>query len=149
MQPTRIKLILIFLSGINALKYKSLETGTIRLCSKSGDIFEPPEDGWGNRIYFANITVSHIGTGSSTIPGSNTLGLAAAQVAAQAQTQQTPTFRGQAPFSHYGHGLQYPVSVASLRAAATLQPPGGLTNNTNSNSYFGPLINGTSYKLDS
>lgn len=126
-----------------------METGTIRLCSKSGEIFEPPEDGWGNRIYFANITVSHIGTGSSTMPGSNTLGLAAAQVAVQAQTQQTPTFRGQAPFSHYGHGLQYPVSVASLRAAATLQPQGGLTNNTNSNSYFGPLINGTSYKLDS
>ena len=127
-----------------------METGTIRLCSKNGDIFEPPEDGWGNRIYFANITGSHIGTGSSALPGSNTLGLAAAQVAAQAQvqTQQTPTFRGQAPFSHYGHGLQYPVSVASLRAAATLQPQGGL-NNTNSNSYFGPLINGTSYKLDS
>jgi len=99
--------------GINALKYKSLETGTIRLCSKNGDIFEPPEDGWGNRIYFANITGSHIGTGSSALPGSNTLGLAAAQVAAQAQvqTQQTPTFRGQAPFSHYGHGLQYPERI--------------------------------------
>ena len=130
-----------------------MESGTIRLCSKNGDMFEPPEDGWGSRLYFANITGSHSGTGTPTIPGTNNLSLAAAQAAAQAaqvQAQQTPTFRGQAPFSHYGPGLQYnPVSVASLRAAATLQPQSGLSNNTNSNSYFGPLINGTSYKLDS
>ena len=139
--------IFFFLLGVNALKYKSLETGTIRLCSNNGEIFEPPEDGWGHRLYFANIMNSHSGTGPSATSGSNSLSLAAVQP--QGQPQQTTTFRGQAPFSHYPTGLQYPVSVASLRAAATLQPPGGLSNNTNSNSYFGPLINGTSYKLDS
>ena len=134
------------------MKYKILETGAIRLCSKNGDMFEPPEDGWGSRLYFANITSTSTGASTTALPGSNNLGLAAVQAAAQAQvqSQQTPSFRGQAPFPQYGAGLQYnPVSVASLRAAANLQPPGGLNNNTNSNSFFGPLINGASYKLDS
>merc|ERR1719384_57953 len=93
--------------GVNALKYKILETGAIRLCSKNGDMFEPPEDGWGNRLYFANITSTSTGTSSTTLPGSNNLGLAAVHAAAQAQvqSQQTPTFRGQAPFPQYGAGL--------------------------------------------
>merc|ERR1719384_412542 len=135
--------------GVNALKYKILETGAIRLCSKNGDMFEPPEDGWGSRLYFANIISTSVGT-SSTLPGSNNLGLAAVQAAAQAQAQnqQATSFRGQAPFPQYGGGLPFnPVSVAGLRAA-TLQQPGGLSNNSNSNSFFGPLINGASYKLD-
>jgi len=92
--------------GVNALKYKSLETGTIRLCSNNGEIFEPPEDGWGHRLYFANIMNSHSGTGPSATSGSNSLSLAAVQP--QGQPQQTTTFRGQAPFSHYPTGLQYP-----------------------------------------
>ena len=138
-----------FFIGVNALKYKILETGAIRLCSKNGDMFEPPEDGWGSRLYFANIISTSVGT-SSTLPGSNNLGLAAVQAAAQAQAQnqQATSFRGQAPFPQYGGGLPFnPVSVAGLRAA-TLQQPGGLSNNSNSNSFFGPLINGASYKLD-
>ena len=127
---------------MNALKYKSPESGTIRLCSKNGDIFEPPEDGWGSTIYFANITGSNSVPGPSSAQATNNISITAAQA------QQAPTFRGQAPFSHYGPGIQYnPATVASLRAAATLQPQSGLSNNTNS--YFGPLINGTSYKLDS
>lgn len=145
-------LIIYCLLGVSALKYKSLETGTIRLCSKNGDMFEPPEDGWGNRLYFANITGNHIGSGPSTLPVSNSFGLSSqASIQVPPQTQQTATFRGQAPFPQYNsmaNIFNNPVSVSGLRAANNLQPQLGLSNNTNSNSFFGPLINGTSYKLD-
>ena len=47
-----------FFSGINALKFESKETRSTRLCRKIGDIFEPPEDGWGDRLYFAHSPLS-------------------------------------------------------------------------------------------
>ncbi len=39
--------------GVTALKY-SLD-GATRVCSHIGDIFEAPEDGWGERVYTPNI----------------------------------------------------------------------------------------------
>ena len=39
--------------GVNALKFTT-ETNSIRLCRKIGDIFEPPEDGWGDRLYIVH-----------------------------------------------------------------------------------------------
>merc|ERR1712051_231505 len=39
--------------GVNALKFTT-ETWAIRLCRKIGDIFEPPEDGWGDRLYIVH-----------------------------------------------------------------------------------------------
>merc|ERR1719411_1342561 len=44
--------------GVNALKFESKETRSTRLCRKIGDIFEPPEDGWGDRLYFAHSPLS-------------------------------------------------------------------------------------------
>merc|ERR1712214_211049 len=44
--------------GVNALKFESKETRSIRLCRKIGDIFEPPEDGWGNQLYLAHPPLS-------------------------------------------------------------------------------------------
>ena len=44
--------------GINALKFESRETKSTRLCRKIGDIFEPPEDGWGNQLYLAHTPLS-------------------------------------------------------------------------------------------
>jgi hypothetical protein len=41
--------------GTTALKYSS-ETGTTRICRKIGDIFEQPENGWEDKIYYANIS---------------------------------------------------------------------------------------------
>ena len=38
---------------MNALKFTT-ETNSIRLCRKIGDIFEPPEDGWGERLYIVH-----------------------------------------------------------------------------------------------
>ena len=38
---------------MNALKFTT-ETNSIRLCRKIGDIFEPPEDGWGDRLYIVH-----------------------------------------------------------------------------------------------
>ena len=58
---------LIFLTlflGINALKFEIKETQSTRLCRKIGDIFEPPEDGWGERLYFANSPMSQPPTNS-------------------------------------------------------------------------------------
>ena len=45
-------------SGVNALKFESKETNSIRLCRKIGDIFEPPEDGWGDRLYIVHSPMS-------------------------------------------------------------------------------------------
>lgn len=44
--------------GINALKFEYKENNSIRLCMKNEDKFEPPEDGWGDRLYFAHSPVS-------------------------------------------------------------------------------------------
>jgi len=44
--------------GVNALKFESKETNSIRLCRKIGDIFEPPEDGWGDRLYIIHSPLS-------------------------------------------------------------------------------------------
>ncbi len=41
--------------GVNALKY-SLD-GATRICNQLGDVFEAPEDGWGTRVYTANMPV--------------------------------------------------------------------------------------------
>ena len=43
---------------MNALKFESKETNSIRLCRKIGDIFEPPEDGWGDRLYIIHSPIS-------------------------------------------------------------------------------------------
>merc|ERR1719219_153769 len=45
-------------TGVNALKFESKETNSIRLCRKIGDIFEPPEDGWGDRLYIVRSPLS-------------------------------------------------------------------------------------------
>ncbi len=38
---------------MNALRYNL--DGATRICNQIGDIFEAPEDGWGERIYVANV----------------------------------------------------------------------------------------------
>ena len=40
------------------MKFESKETNSIRLCRKIGDIFEPPEDGWGDRLYIVHSPMS-------------------------------------------------------------------------------------------
>jgi len=56
--------------GVNALKFESKETNSIRLCRRIGDIFEPPEDGWGNRLYIIHSPLSQA-TATAPPPVSN------------------------------------------------------------------------------
>ena len=58
--------IFFFFVGVNALKFESKETRSIRLCRKIGDIFEPPEDGWGDRTYWIHSPLTQAASMSSS-----------------------------------------------------------------------------------
>jgi hypothetical protein len=36
---------------VTALRYKSSESKALRICNEIGDLYEMPDDGWGNRLY--------------------------------------------------------------------------------------------------
>merc|ERR1711862_240386 len=80
--------------GVNALKFESKETRSIRLCRKIGDIFEPPEDGWGDRTYWIHSPLTQAASNVNTF------------------ATAPPTFAPTSTFAPLFSG--YPLSAANL-----------------------------------
>merc|ERR1712110_214613 len=94
-------------TGVNALKFESKETNSIRLCRKIGDIFEPPEDGWSDRLYIIHSPMTQNISNNVSSVGQSTFGQSALSLGQSTLGQNTMSL-GQsslAPSAFAGHPL--------------------------------------------